>query len=201
MVATKLKTCSQIIEAVNAFHHHHFSSTKKGLIDLDFDEARFLDKSLKAIKLKLGKILYVASKDGDEASKFHSACDNQGPTVTIVQSTSGNVFGGYTDVNWGGRGGFYFSRTSFLFRLRPALKKYAIRKGQETNAVFRSPKAGPAFGRGIDLAIADEALSNSNSYTRGGTTYNFPGKPSYELNDGLMSFRVKDYVVLKAIQL
>ena len=48
------------------------------------------------------KLLYRASRNGWAASKFHSCCDNKGPTVTVVKS--GNyIFGGYTDQSWDGK--------------------------------------------------------------------------------------------------
>ena len=47
-------------------------------------------------------LLYRASRDGWEASKFHAICDKQGPTITTVKS--GNyVFGGYTEQSWDGK--------------------------------------------------------------------------------------------------
>jgi hypothetical protein len=49
------------------------------------------------VKLEL---LYKASKDGFEASKFHSHCDFKGPTISIIKSDTGNVFGGYTTIPW-----------------------------------------------------------------------------------------------------
>eukprot|EP00957_Ditylum_brightwellii_P057528 4362204-Ditylum_brightwellii.AAC.1 len=33
------------------------------------------------------QLLYRASRDGWQALQFHSKCDNQGPTVTIVRTT------------------------------------------------------------------------------------------------------------------
>ena len=45
------------------------------------------------------RLLFRASRDGFAAEIFHSKCDSQGPTVTIVKS--GNcIFGGFTDVSW-----------------------------------------------------------------------------------------------------
>ena len=46
------------------------------------------------------KLLYRGSKDGWDAKDFHSLCDNQGPTVTIVKSSAGRVSGGFTTVSW-----------------------------------------------------------------------------------------------------
>ena len=45
------------------------------------------------------RLCYRASSDGWGAKDFHSKCDNQGPTVVIVQV--GNfIFGGFTTWNW-----------------------------------------------------------------------------------------------------
>jgi len=45
------------------------------------------------------RLLFRASRDGFTAEIFHSKCDSQGPTVTILKS--GNcIFGGFTDVSW-----------------------------------------------------------------------------------------------------
>ena len=44
-------------------------------------------------------LLYRATSNGWTAANFHTCCDNNGPTVTVVRS--GNyVFGGYTEQNW-----------------------------------------------------------------------------------------------------
>ena len=46
-------------------------------------------------------LIYRASRDGWDASRFHANCDNKGPTVTVVKS--GNyIFGGYTEQSWDG---------------------------------------------------------------------------------------------------
>ena len=47
-------------------------------------------------------LLFRASRDGFTASAFHSRCDNQGPTVTVVKS-DGNIFGGFTESAWAGK--------------------------------------------------------------------------------------------------
>ena len=47
-------------------------------------------------------LLYRASRDGWAASRFHSICDNKGPTVTVVKSGN-NIFGGYTEQSWNGK--------------------------------------------------------------------------------------------------
>jgi len=58
------------------------------------------------ITISSEKLLYCASRDGWRASDFHSCCDNQGPTVTVIKS--GNyIFGGYTEKSW--NSGYFLS--------------------------------------------------------------------------------------------
>ena len=45
------------------------------------------------------RLLYRASRDGFAAECFHSRCDNNGPTVTIVKSGE-YIFGGFTEKSW-----------------------------------------------------------------------------------------------------
>jgi len=47
-------------------------------------------------------LIYRASQDGFEASKFHSKCDTLSNTFIIIKSTNDFVFGGYTEQNWSG---------------------------------------------------------------------------------------------------
>jgi hypothetical protein len=46
------------------------------------------------------KTLYRSSRDGANAAAFHRRCDAQGPTLTLIRDTAGNVFGGYTSLQW-----------------------------------------------------------------------------------------------------
>jgi len=201
LVTKKLKVCRQLIELVDAFRMNHFSPMKRGNIALELNEARYLDTQLKSVSKKLGETLYVASRDGDSSSVFHSKCDNQGPTVVIVQTTTDAVFGGYTDANWKHKG-YVTSSTSFLFRLRPATGKYPIKSARRGNAIYAHSSYGPTFGNGHDLYIVSKALSSTSSYTNGNVAYQFSGTgTSYQLSDGQKNFKVKDYVVMKAIKM
>jgi len=196
-VTKKLKTCGAILEAVNTFRQNAFVS--KGDIALRWDEVRFLNQELKRVSKEMGETLFVASEDGDTAKQFHSACDAKGPTVVIIETTTGNVFGGYTDVAWSSANSYASSSNTFLFRLRPSMQHYDGKEGKEGKAIYRGSSYGPTFGRGHDIYIADSALSSTSSYTNGGHSYNFPSYPNYQLNDGVKNFKVKDYVVILAI--
>ena len=45
-------------------------------------------------------LLYRGTRDGLSGSAFHSNCDNKGCTLTIIETTDGKVFGGYSNTPW-----------------------------------------------------------------------------------------------------
>ena len=45
-------------------------------------------------------LLYRASEHGYTAKSFHEYCDDKGPTLVIIKSRKGWIFGGYTTQSW-----------------------------------------------------------------------------------------------------
>ncbi len=50
------------------------------------------------------KLLYRASEHDYTPESFHEYCDDKGPTLVIIESTEGWIFGGYTTQSWSGDG-------------------------------------------------------------------------------------------------
>jgi len=161
--------------------------------DLWFSEFEYLNKQLKKVSRELGGLLYQASKDGQSDSTFHSRCDSKGPTVVIIKTKSGNMFGGYSYTSWYGSGGYAASSKAFLFRLRPTIKRYDQRSGRESYAIYRHSSYGPVFGN--HNIFIDDCYSVAKCYVNNANTYVISG---YELNDGQMYFRMDDYIVVQA---
>ena len=61
----------------------------------------WLDKWLKPVTRQSSywNRCYQATANGWSSSTFHSNCDFQGPTVTIIR-VGKYIFGGYTSVSW-----------------------------------------------------------------------------------------------------
>jgi len=161
-------------------------------IDLWFSEVAFLNRELKKVNRELGGLLYQASKDGYADSTFHSRCLNKGPSVVIIETKLGTIFGGYTLSSWAGTGNYQPSSKAFIFRLRPNMEKFEQRSGREGSAIYRSSSYGPTFGN-HDILIND--CQHIAQCSVGGNTYT---AARYELNDGQRYFRVEDYVVVQA---
>ena len=51
------------------------------------------------------RLIYRASEHGYTASSFHECCDYvKGPTLIVIKSSGGWIFGGYTTQSWSGDG-------------------------------------------------------------------------------------------------
>ena len=48
------------------------------------------------------KLLYRASENGPTSKAFHQCCDLKGPTLVVIKSTDGMIFGGFTTQSWSG---------------------------------------------------------------------------------------------------
>jgi hypothetical protein len=68
------------------------------------------------------EILWRGSRDGFKAKEFHRRCEGHANTLTVILDTKGNIFGGFTPVEWESRPSSYWkaddSLKSFLFTLK-----------------------------------------------------------------------------------
>ena len=87
------------------------------------------------------KLLYRGTRDGFKASDFHGHCDGkEGGTLTIIKTTKGNVFGGFTNVPWTSQNGVYREDgNASLFSLSGpcGTEKYPIKQEGKGKAVWR----------------------------------------------------------------
>ena len=50
------------------------------------------------------KLLYRASEHDYSGCSFHEYCNDKGPTLIVIKSSGGWIFGGYTTRSWSGDG-------------------------------------------------------------------------------------------------
>jgi len=120
-------------------------------------------------------LCYRSSTHGWASSTFHSRCDGKRNTVTIIKKGQ-YVFGGYTDITWESSGGYTATSNAFIFSLRnkEGLGPFKSLLTNPSRAIYRYPSYGPVFGGGSDILIADNANSNTNSFTNFGHSYSVP---------------------------
>jgi len=160
-------------------------------IDLSLSEVTWLNNQLPS-DMKLGGLLFDTSKDGDDKGTFHDRCDNEGATVTIVETRLGVIFGGYTDVSWS-TNGWGADEDAFVFRLRPSPEKFIV--SDASRAMYKHSSYGPYFGNKA-FVIYNHCQDNTDSIVDGGSYY---GIENYALNMGHQDYRVKNYAVVQVV--
>ncbi|KAF2075713.1 hypothetical protein CYY_002955 [Polysphondylium violaceum] len=149
------------------------------------------------------ELLYSASDNEFTTSSFHKACDNKGATITVIQTTNGEVFGGYNSTSWSSDGGFGGDSKCFIFTLvskqgdrvvcQPSKYFYGDLKSQY---VYNGEDNGPTFGL-KDIVIRDgidksyKMFPSSYRDPQHGTTSNTTTPSPY--------FILKDYEVFKIV--
>jgi hypothetical protein len=127
-------------------------------------------------RMKRWLLLWRGSRDGFTAEEFHDRCDGHTNTLTLILDTDGNVFGGFTPVEWESDSCWKSdsSLRSFLFTLRNphgvSPRIFALGKDKERGAIYCDWKLCAGFGW-YDICISDNCNTNRNSYTRIGTRY------------------------------
>ena len=58
-------------------------------------------------KLAELKMIYRGTDHQFTRKSWDDLCLNKGPTLTVIQSENGRIFGGYTSKNWTKKGGNY----------------------------------------------------------------------------------------------
>jgi len=132
--------------------------------------SEFLDMcGFTSCKAHFFPLLYRASEHGFGAADFHTKCDNLLNTLTIIKTTRGDIFGGYTTQKWDGCSQYKQDANAFLFSFNqeqsttPPKQKFTCR--DYSKAMFGGPNYGPCFGS-TDIVItanSNEAKKSSSA--------------------------------------
>jgi hypothetical protein len=152
---------------------------------------------LRDLPLKGWTLLYRGSRDGFGASNFHEKCDGKSNTLTVIETTKGFVFGGFTPIAWDSYSGYKAdsSQSSFLFTVKNPRgsegRKFAL--ASSANAIYCNSYYGPTFGYNHDIYIANGCNGNASSYTILGSAFtNDTGINGQQVFTGEQYFTVKE---------
>jgi len=99
---------------------------------------------------KTFNLLYSITRDGCGPGAFHSKCDNEGPTVTVLYNPKGSVYGGYTSLDWKSPRDVEWKRDdqAFLFQLVHSYQKLCRKFPSKMTgkSIYHDTKCGPCFG-------------------------------------------------------
>ncbi len=149
----------------------------------------FLQKKLE-IPVK-AYLKYKASYDGDNAYTFHRLCDGISPTLTVIKTTNGKMFGGYTEAKWVSTFSYVEDDKAFLFKMiKNKFKAFDI--VESCYALRCKKELGPSFGE-KDIYINNKFLSTEGSTELSSYSMDDP----YELidEDYNSNFSIKDIEV------
>jgi hypothetical protein len=145
-------------------------------------------------------LLYRGSRDGFAASNFHGKCDGRANTVTVIESTGGDVFGGFTPLAWDSSGKYKADNSgkSFLFTVKnprgTEFRRFGLRNS--AYAIYGHSSLGPVFGSHGDVTVCDGGNAKANSYTRHGGVYlNDTGIDNDRVFTGKYNFTLKEIEV------
>jgi hypothetical protein len=150
-------------------------------------------------------LLCRGSRDGFGAKNFHERCDDHGNTVTLVLTTEGFIFGGYSPCQWDSSFTYKHddSLRSFLFTIKNPHKvpptAFHLKEDRKQCAIYCFRSRGPIFGGGCDVFLSDNCNANNKSYTRAfGDTYeNTTGLDGKTFFTGDKTFIVKELEVFE----
>jgi hypothetical protein len=122
-------------------------------------------------------LIYRGTKDGFGAIDFHRECDGVAKTVTIVKTTNGNIFGGYTDLTWSSPTTLtdYIDNNAFIFSLvNEKNQQFISMPKNNQGSICCYSGYGPVFGNkqsNRDICIASNSNMNTSSSSVLGSSF------------------------------
>ena len=120
-------------------------------------------------------LLYKASKDGFDAKTFHTKCNNQGATLTVIRADYAalkyRIAGAYTPISWTSSNNYINvpQGQAFLFSVTGNNANKYYNNLYPQYSMYDNQNYGPTFGAGHDLYIP----SNSNTSKAGSTRHSY----------------------------
>lgn len=139
----------------------------------------------KASKINL---LMNSNLDGDSTKTFMNKCKGKSPTLAVIQTANGKIFGGYTTQMW--KEGEVKDNGAFVFSIDKQ-KKYKIK--QPDLAIGFGKNSWWGFGSRHNAIVIVENCTTRDGNWVGNETYDIP--EPYELNGGEKNFTVKSFEI------
>ena len=131
-------------------------------------------------------LLMNSNRDGDSTKSFMNKCKGKCPTLAVIKTTNGYVFGGYTTQMW--KEGKVKDNNAFVFSIDKK-RKYNIKQPENAIGFGKYWEFGYFFNA---IAVTDNCTKNNGNYV-GNKTYDIPEQ--FELNGGEKYFTVKSFEI------
>jgi uncharacterized protein YdcH (DUF465 family) len=157
-------------------------------------------------------LLWRGSRDGFKLKEFHRRCDGHENTLTVILDTKGNIFGGFTPVEWESRvwNGQYGnenntrkaddSQKTFIFTLKNPhnipVRRFALKAQEKYRAIVCDSEEGPWFN--FAIRIRDNCDLRADNFGCLGTGYtNDTGLDDEIVFTGSECFQVEEIEVFE----
>ncbi|TNV79845.1 hypothetical protein FGO68_gene6952 [Halteria grandinella] len=141
-------------------------------------------------------LLYRATEDGFGALDFHSKCDYNPSTLTIIKTTENKIIGGYTSKSWLSGNNPQYDFKAWLFNIEAPII-FKVKEGE--TAIQSCADKGPVFGQytnNSDIEIYSHSNQNQNSKSYP-NHYDYAGYGNLFLCQGRVFFQVAEIEVYK----
>ena len=135
------------------------------------------------------ELIYSLKENGDDAANFHSICDHEKNTLTVLEIEGGKKIGGYTTLDWSGNGENRTDKETFIIDLS---NKKKFPKINNKRSIFCLENRGPCFGQACDLGIF-------NPMNKGWSNKNGTFIINQEISDGKDNFEISDLEIYKVV--
>jgi hypothetical protein len=198
---------------------HMIVSRLEGIRDDSIEKCRFIRFTKSKILTEFGlfpsilidvmpagfELLYRGSRDGFGIGEFHRRCDCRSGTLVLIKTKKGNIFGGYTPLEWDSTTNDYKhdeSMQTFLFTLKNPHNldpiRFGLKPGGQYAIYCKSDRL--AFG-GHAICVLDNCNTNTSCYTVIENGFeNTTGIGGRLLFDGAVNFTVDEIEVLAVIE-
>ena len=134
------------------------------------------------------ELLFRKSRDGSTPKDFHNKCDNQGITITFIETTKGYKFGGYTEFHWDCSNQYKMDNNAFIFSFNNK-EKHTPKNSNYT--ITCDDNSGPRFGNNEEIYLYN-TLDKGES-KKENTTF----QTNRKLTNGEQYWDVKELEVFK----
>jgi hypothetical protein len=120
---------------------------------------------------------YRASRDGFKGTDFHAKCNGVPNTLTVIKSTHGNIFGGFTEKQWTSLRCTVRDPKAYIFSLVNQENKPFKSVCSNRGAIRCNHYYGPMFGDDAserDIWITSESNSYEHSTSNFGLRFQHP---------------------------
>ena len=172
LLEEKMNNINKKIEEQNKIKEMMGDTSIESLIISEKKDINLLKEWISPEKNISFKLIYRATRDGDTCEDFHRMCDDKSPTICIMKTPKGYIFGGYTTVLFNNPENKYLNlkdKNAFVFSLN---KREKYNTKDVNNSLLFDTNYLIIFGNGSNsIQINNNALKSNQHWSNPNGSY------------------------------